>query len=380
MFDPSSDTRGFRQPSAKGEQSYPDPRAEGEHEEDGKHFISTEVSTWALKYLKAPQQFLDIPTSKLAIGGFEAKPAMLIASKPLLSHVSLGELWTLSRYMQPDALEERGIHQFDAWASLFGDTRTELELQPSGRYKPVTRFAEFVNVPELIAMFRTFADVALKDDLRAYLKLPAVQAGKRQIVTAPASAAFRGYQGVLAERIAEIEERKRPPEPGDDILLSVITDGRHAAIDLRFVMPGVGNEPENKLNKLVANVHRIWAETSDRRYVQPGGEPYPLPGAAQMVFSDLGTLAVEATRGFSAYRWIKQELVRLGVPTAEIAFMQDFKKSALKQRLFGDVNGGKVRVLIGSSETMGTGVNAQQRLVALHHLDVPWLPSDHPPF
>ncbi len=311
--------------------------------------------------------------SRFIAQGNPVRPLILASGTPIVN--TLGELWHLSRYMQPDALEERGIHQFDAWASLFGDTRTELELQPSGRYKPVTRFAEFVNVPELIAMFRTFADVALKDDLRAYVTLPAVQSGKRQIVTAPASAAFRGYQGVLAERITKIEERKRPPEPGDDILLSVITDGRHAAIDLRFVLEEMHNEPDNKLNKLVANVHRIWAETSDRRYVQPDGTPYPLPGAAQMVFSDLGTLAVEATRGFSAYRWIKQELVRLGVPAAEIAFMQDYKKSALKQRLFGDVNNGKVRVLIGSSETMGTGVNAQQRLVALHHLDVPWLPS-----
>ncbi len=301
------------------------------------------------------------------------RPLILASGTPLTN--TLGEMFSLQRFMQPDALVERGIHQFDAWASLFGDTRTELELQPSGRYKPVTRFAEFVNVPELIAMFRTIADVALKDDLRAYLKLPAVQGGKRQIVTAPASAEFRGYQRVLDARIKAIEERKGPPQPGDDILLAVITDGRHAAIDLRFVLKGMHDEPDNKLNKLVANVHRIWRETSDRRYVQPGGEPYPLPGAAQMVFSDLGTLAVEETRGFSAYRWIKQELVRLGVPAGEIAFMQDFKKSTAKQRLFNDVNAGKVRVLIGSSETMGTGVNAQQRLAALHHLDVPWLPS-----
>jgi len=301
------------------------------------------------------------------------RPLILASGTPLTN--TLGEMFSLQRFMQLDALVERGIHQFDAWASLFGDTRTELELQPSGRYKPVTRFAEFVNVPELIAMFRTIADVALKDDLRAYLKLPAVQGGKRQIVTAPASAEFRGYQRVLDARIKAIEERKGPPQPGDDILLAVITDGRHAAIDLRFVLKGMHDEPDNKLNKLVANVHRIWMETSDRRYVQPGGEPYPLPGAAQMVFSDLGTLAVEDTRGFSAYRWIKQELVCLGVPAAEIAFMQDFKKSTAKQRLFNDVNAGKVRVLIGSSETMGTGVNAQQRLAALHHLDVPWLPS-----
>ena len=301
------------------------------------------------------------------------RPLILASGTPLTN--TLGEMFSLQRFMQPDALEERGIHQFDAWASLFGDTRTELELQPSGRYKPVTRFAEFVNVPELIAMFRTVADVVLKDDLRAFVRLPTVQGTKRQIVTAPASAAFRGYQRVLDDRIKAIEERKRPPEPGDDILLSVITDGRHAAIDLRFVLDGMGNEPDNKLNKLVANVFRIWRETSEQRYVQPNGEPYPLPGAAQMVFSDLGTLAVEATRGFSAYRWIRSELVRLGVPAAEIAFMQEFKKSAAKQKLFNEVNSGKIRVLIGSSETMGTGVNAQQRLVALHHLDVPWLPS-----
>ncbi len=302
-----------------------------------------------------------------------ARPLILASGTPLTN--TLGEMFSLQRFMQPDALEERGIHQFDAWASLFGDTSTELELQPSGRYKPVTRFAEFVNVPELIAMFRSIADVVLKDDLRTYLKLPDVQTGKRQIVTAPASGAFRDYQQVLDARIRAIEKRKRPPEKGDDILLAVITDGRHAAIDLRFVLDGIGNEPDNKLNKLVANVHRIWRETSDRRYVQPDGQPYPLPGAAQMVFSDLGTLAVEASRGFSAYRWIKSELVRLGVPVGDIAFMQDFKKSAAKQKLFTEVNSGKIRVLIGSSETMGTGVNAQQRLAALHHLDVPWLPS-----
>jgi len=160
-----------------------------------------------------------------------------------------------------------------------------------------------------------------------------------------------------------------------DILLAVITDGRHAAIDLRFVLEDYADEPGNKLNALIANVHRIWVETSEQRYLRPDGEPYPLPGAAQMIFSDLGTLAVEATRGFSAYRWIKQQLVARGVPAGQIAFMQDHKTSTAKQRLFGDVNAGRIRVLIGSSETMGTGVNAQRRMKALHHLDVPWLPS-----
>jgi hypothetical protein len=126
---------------------------------------------------------------------------------------------------------------------------------------------------------------------------------------------------------------------------------------------------------MVANVHAIWMANRENRYLRPDGDPYAIPGAAQMIFSDLGTLNVEATRGFSAYRWIKHCLVARGIPAEQIAFMQDYRKSAAKQRLFGDVNAGGITILIGSSETMGTGVNAQLRLKALHHLDVPWLPS-----
>ncbi|WP_137113984.1 DEAD/DEAH box helicase family protein [Mesorhizobium sp. GR13] len=300
--------------------------------------------------------------------------ALVLASGTPITN-TLGEMFTVQRLMDHAALMERGLHEFDAWASTFGDTTTELELQPSGKYKPVSRFASFVNVPELIAMFRSFADVVLPEDLRQYVKVPAIATGKRQILTSKPTQAFRHYQLVLDARIKAIEERDRPPEPGDDILLSVITDGRHAAIDLRLVDADNDNEPDNKLNDLISNAFRIWQETRESTYVRPDGKPFDLPGAAQMIFSDLGTISVEKTRGFSAYRWIRDELIRMGVPASEIAFMQDFKKAQAKQRLFGDVRAGKVRFLIGSSETMGTGVNAQLRLKALHHLDVPWLPS-----
>jgi N12 class adenine-specific DNA methylase/adenine-specific DNA methylase len=300
--------------------------------------------------------------------------ALVLASGTPITN-TLGEMFSIQRLLGYQALHERGLHEFDAWASNFGDEKTELELQPSGKYKPVSRFASFVNVPELIAMFRAFADVVMPEDLKAYVKMPDIATGKRQILTAAPTPAFKTYQRILETRIKAIEERDRPPEQGDDILLSVITDGRHAAIDLRLVMPAMGDEPENKLNLLIRNAHRIWRETSDNRYIRPDGKPYELPGAAQMIFSDLGTINVEKTRGFSAYRWIRDELIRMGVPASEIAFMQDFKKTEAKQRLFGDVRAGKVRFLIGSSETMGTGVNAQLRLKALHHLDVPWLPS-----
>ncbi len=300
--------------------------------------------------------------------------ALVLASGTPITN-TLGEMFSVQRYLGYAALLERGLHEFDAWASTFGDVTTELELQPNAKYKPVTRFATFVNVPELIAMFRSFADVVMPEDLRAYVKVPALATGTRQIRTSKPSAAFKRYQVLLDQRIKAIEQREGPPEPGDDILLSVITDGRHAAIDLRLVDPDNDNEPDNKLNDLVANALRIWRETTDSAYVGPDGKPFELTGAAQMIFSDLGTINVEKTRGFSAYRWIRDELVRMGVPASEIAFMQDFKKSEAKQRLFGDVRVGKVRFLIGSSETMGTGVNAQLRLRALHHLDVPWLPS-----
>jgi hypothetical protein len=215
----------------------------------------------------------------------------------------------------------------------------------------------------------------MPEDLRRLVKVPTISTGRRQIVTAKPTAAFKRYQMVLDARIKAIEERDRPAEPGDDILLSVITDGRHAAIDLRLVDADNDNEPENKLNLLIETAYRIWLETAENTYRQTDGRGFDLPGAAQMIFSDLGTISVEKSRGFSAYRWIRGELVRRGVPASEIAFMQDYKKAEAKQRLFADVRAGKVRFLIGSSDTMGTGVNAQLRLKALHHLDVPWLPS-----
>jgi N12 class adenine-specific DNA methylase/SAM-dependent methyltransferase len=288
---------------------------------------------------------------------------------------TLGEMYTLLRFQAPEALCERGIHEFDAWAAAFGETTTELELQPSGTYKPVTRFAAFINVADLMMMFRSVADVVQKADLRGLVALPRIRGGQRQLITADASPAFRGYQQHLAERIAAIEARKGKTQKGDDILLSVITDGRHAAIDMRLVHPGIGDEPANKLNRLIDNVHRIWAETTGQRYLRPDGTDYPLLGAGQLIFSDLGTISVEATRGFSAYRWIKQQLVLRGVPAGQVAFIQDYRRSADKQRVFADFRAGRLRILIGSSDTMGTGANVQQRLKALHHLDVPWLPS-----
>jgi hypothetical protein len=254
-------------------------------------------------------------------------------------------------------------------------------------------------------MFHDVADVVLPEDLRKYINLPRIRGGERKVLTYSAGPAFKEYQKLLAGRITCIENRNRKPEQGDDIILSVINDGRHAAIDLRMVNPyhDAGRieqagetqyfDPrilnwelldrcrecnyENKLNGLIDNVFSIWRKTADYQYRDPStGDFFPLKGAAQMVFSDLGTEAQIETRGFSAYTEIVRRLVHLGVPRNQIAIMQHYKKAAQKLRLFADVNAGRVRILIGSSKTMGTGVNAQMRLIALHHLDVPWLPSD----
>jgi len=289
---------------------------------------------------------------------------------------TLGEVFTIQRYMQEGALRERDLHNFDAWAAMFGEVRAELELQPSGKYKSVARFAEFTNVPELIQMVRSFMDVLMPSDLRDVVAVPRVRGGRREIVRCPATDAFKAYQGRLAARITAIEGRTGKPRKGDDIILSVINDGRHAAIDLRLVEPDHPNEPGNKINACIDNIARIWEETADARYRRPDGALYETPGAAQMVFSDLGTPAAEAKRGFSPYHWIRDELVARGIPASHIAFMQNFKKSEQKVKLFEAVNAGVVRVLIGSTQTMGTGVNAQTRLRALHHIDCPWLPSD----
>lgn len=322
------------------------------------------------------QRAWDLYVKSRYLSGINPGRELILSSGTPITN-TLGEMYTLQRFMQHDELYAKGLHEFDAWAANFGDTRTELELQPSGSYKPVTRFCEFVNVADLMAMYRTVADVVLKDDLRQYVQLPTIRGGKRQIVVAQSGAPFKAYQRVLAKRIKAIESRSGRPQKGDDIILSVITDGRHSAIDLRFVDAGIGNEEGNKLNLLIENVHRIWRETSEHRYTDPEtGKPYQLPGAVQMIFSDLGTEAAIETRGFSAYVWIRDRLIAMGIPADQIAFMQHYKKNSAKQRLFNDLNQGRKRIVLGSTATMGTGVNAQQRLKALHHLDVPWIPSD----
>jgi N12 class adenine-specific DNA methylase len=290
---------------------------------------------------------------------------------------TMGELYTVSRYMQPNALASRGLSHFDSWAQACGDTKQISEPRADGSYKPVTRFSRFVNLPELYKMVTEVMDIVTSNELAQYVVRPSLKGGERALHLAPFTDNLKAYQQELAGRIAAIEARRGPPKPDDDIILSVINDGRHAAIDPRFVMD-VPNDPESKLNMMIDRVYRTWVETTDHQFYDPATN-YETPAfrgpATQLVFSNLG-VNERGPQHFSGYAWIKAALKAKGIPPNEIAFIGDYKTAIAKQNLFNEVNDGKVRIIIGSTQKMGVGMNVQRRLYAVHNVDPLWYPSD----
>lgn len=292
---------------------------------------------------------------------------------------TMAELYSLSRYIQPAELSKRGLQSFDAWAGAFGDTATNLEQDAAGGYKSVTRFAKFINVQELSSMVRLNMDVVTSRQLDKYVTRPKLKGGQRIMNMVEKSDDLAEYQESLAERMKDIAARTGPPAPGDDIILSVINDGRKAAIDMRFIEGRDNGDEKSKLEDMIDNVHRIWKETKRQPFHKPeqGGyskDPVDFGPATQMIFSNLGINAGRS--GFSGYAYTVSELTRRGVPRDQIAVIGDYKTHVARQRLFNDMNEGKVRIMIGSVPKMGTGVNAQRRLYAVHNMDPLWYPSD----
>jgi len=288
---------------------------------------------------------------------------------------TMGELYSISRYLQPNAMAERGVSTFDAWAQTFANTKSVLEQNPDGTYKEQTRLSLFVNMPELYKMVGSVMDIVTSEQLGQYVTRPKLKNGERifnQVDPTPEQVA---YTAELGRRMEAIKNRSGPPEKGDDIILNVINDGRHAAIDPRFISEAQGNT-KSKLNKMLDNVVKIWKDSADTQFYDPASK-YEKPSfkgpATQMIFANLG---LNPKNGFSTYDWIKEYLRRAGVPASEVAFIRDYKTSIAKQGLFNDMNEGKVRILIGSTQKMGTGVNAQRRLLAVHNLDPLWFPAD----
>ncbi len=268
------------------------------------------------------------------------------------------ELYTLQRYLDPDGLAARGIGHFDAWAATFGEVVEAMEIAPDGKtLKPRTRFAKFVNLPELQHLFRAFADVQTAEMLN--LPRPALEGGKPIVVACPMSGEQRAIQDELVARYERVRSQKIDPRV--DNALAITTDGRKLALDARMLSPTAPAAPGSKIDALIENVVGVWTRTAAAR-------------GTQIVFCDLG---IEPTAwGFSVYDAVTEGLVARGVPREQIASIGDANSDAKKQALFERVRAGTVRVLLGSTQKLGTGTNVQARLAALHHLDAPWKPAE----
>jgi N12 class adenine-specific DNA methylase len=268
---------------------------------------------------------------------------------------SMVELYTMQRYLQYAELEKSGLVHFDAWASTFGETVTAIELAPEGSgYRAKTRFAKFYNLPELMSMFRTVADIQTAD----MLNLPVPQANFHNIVLKPSN-----WQKEMVSELAERAEviRRGDIDPTADNMLKVTNDGRKLALDQRLINPMLPDEADGKVAACAKDVFRIWGESKEER-------------SAQLVFCDLST--PKADGSFNVYDDLKQKLTAKGVPEDEIAFIHDANTEMKKKELFARVRKGQVRVLMGSTQKMGAGTNVQDRLIALHDCDCPWRPSD----
>lgn len=281
------------------------------------------------------------------------------------------ELYTMQKYLQYHALEEHGLLNFDAWASTFGETVTAIELAPEGTgYRAKTRFSRFYNLPELMSMFKEVADIQTAD----MLKLPVPKVNPHNIVLKP-SEQQKEMVAALGERAEKVRNRK--VDSTVDNMLLITNDGRKLALDQRLLNPLLPDSDTSKINACVDNVFEIWQRTADQR-------------SAQMVFCDLSTpgksrpieMVPNGQGGYemvefqNVYDDLRNKLIARGIPAEEIAYIHSANTEAQKKELFGKVRSGQVRVLIGSTQKMGAGTNVQKKLVALHHLDCPWRPSD----
>lgn len=270
---------------------------------------------------------------------------------------SMGELYAMQKYLQIDRLREMGLEHFDEWASTFGEIVNSFEIAPDGSgFRTKARFAQFFNIPELMTLFKEVADIKTSKMLN--LPVPKLKGGDYKTVVAPKSEALGEYVEKLAERSEII---RNGCDPRIDNMLLVTNDGRKAALDLRMIDPSMPDLPDSKINMAVENIYRIWLENKEDRLTQ-------------LVFCDLSTPRSDGE--FNVYDDIKNKLIARGVPEEEIEFIHNAKTNPQKLKLFEDMRNGTKRILIGSTSKMGAGMNVQDKLIALHHLDCPWRPSD----
>ena len=291
---------------------------------------------------------------------------------------SITELHTMMRYLQYDFLKQHGIQNFDNWVSIFGKQKTDYELSPTGDgFKIRTRIAEYANMPELMSMFKQVADVRTSDTIR--LNVPECEL---HIVNTEPTKIQKGMVEELSNRADKVNSGM--VEPKDDNMLKITSDGRKAALDPRLIDSTLPDDPNTKLNQCVNNVLKIYQETSEQKLTQiifcDLGVPKPKAKDGENLQDSEKSMAemdsLEDCGRFCIYDDIKSKLIAQGVPANEIEFIHNAKTEQQKSELFAKVRSGEVRVLIGSTAKMGTGTNVQDRLIALHDLDVPWRPSD----
>lgn len=273
---------------------------------------------------------------------------------------SMAEMYVMQKYLQPGELKEKGLYHFDAWAAAFGETVTAMELAPEGgSYRQKTRFSKFVNIPELIKMFRKVADVKTIDML-PYIKRPTLKDGKYNVIECMKTDEMAAYMDDLVERARRIHEKLVDTE--EDNMLKICHDARLMSADMRLIDKTAENHPDSKLNMVVKHVYDVYERTNDFK-------------GTQAIFCDLGTPNNEGR--FCVYDYIKESLIEKGVPAEEICFIHDAgTDEGKKQAMFEKLRSGEMRIIIGSTEKMGTGTNIQERLAALHEIDVPWRPAD----
>lgn len=268
---------------------------------------------------------------------------------------SMTELYTMQRYLQYESLKKNNLEHFDSWASTFGETQSAFELSPEGTgYRVKTRFSKFYNLPELMSMFKEVADIQTAD----MLNLPTPKAHYEVIKTLP-SEEQKEILKSLSERADDV--RNRVVEPDEDNMLKITNDGKKLALDQRLINPLLPDNPDSKVNVCVKNVFAIWDKTKENK-------------STQLLFSDMSTPKGDGE--FNIYDDIREKLVAMGIPKEEIAFIHEANSDKQKDELFAKVRIGEIRILMGSTQKMGAGTNVQNKLIALHDLDVPWRPAD----
>ena len=267
---------------------------------------------------------------------------------------SMVEMYTMQKYLQYNTLKQHHLENFDCWASTFGETTTEIALAPDGKsFQSKTRFSKFYNLPELMAMFKEVADIKTAD----MLNLDVPTAIRHNEITKPSNEQKEMVNG-LSERADKVHKRLVAPDV--DNMLNIVNDGRKLALDQRMMDDMLPKSETSKVVRCADNVYRIWSENAETK-------------ATQLVFCDLST---PKSTGFNVYNALKDELTERGMPSEEIAFIHSAKTEEQKKQMFKKVRNGQIRVLVGSTPKMGAGTNVQERLIALHHLDCPWRPSD----